>query len=312
MSWSIRYVGDERSFARWGGVKDIYFSLDQFESVDSLVDGCYTIYESGALIDINVEAAGAGPLLVFFNGAKNREDSTKLPIFSGAKVTPSGKASRLSINDPALYLADDISMGWYAGTKTIALQKDIIPRIVSKVASLLSASKIVFVGGSAGGFASLFYASKFPDSICITSNPQTSIFRYYKSHVNRYLKYGFDVESVDAVRANSKLTRGTVTNLLKYYDGSLKNKTLYMQNQKDLHHVNRHYIPFLESLGVEPMLNAGAHQHNDHLVTCNGDWGDGHKTAPRAFWANVLNNVVENVNDIEDMFAHKRAADLFK
>ncbi|MGP5307792.1 hypothetical protein [Vreelandella alkaliphila] len=305
MSWSIKYVKDERSFSRWGGLKKTYLSLSDFENESEIIDGSYSIFHEGALIDINLEVMKKKPLLVFFNGAKNRENGTKLPIFSGAKVTPKKQASRLSINDPSLYLGDDISMAWYAGGKNIPLQSEILPRIIKKVFSLLQSTALVFVGGSAGGFASLFYSKKFPGSICVVSNPQTAIFNYYKSHVNRYLKYCFDVDSVEKVRDNPKLTKGTVTNLCRFYGGELESKVIYLQNKHDTHHVNRHYIPFIKSFGLEPNHDVGAYQYNNNIVAYVGEWGEGHKTAPREFWANLLCNLVTELDDINTLFKKK-------
>ncbi|MGP9535209.1 MULTISPECIES: hypothetical protein [unclassified Halomonas] len=312
MSWSIKYIKDERSFSRWGGLSKTYFSLNEFENESCINSGCYSIYESGALIDINLDALENKPLLVFFNGAKNRNNDTKLPIFSGAKVTPIAQASRLSINDPSLYLGDDISMGWYAGGKNIPLQSDILPRLIKKIVGLLKSTALIFVGGSAGGFASLYYSRKIPGSICVTSNPQTSIFNYYKSHVNRYLKYSFDIDDVQKVKENPKITKGTVTNLCRYYNGETSSKIIYLQNLLDKHHVNRHHIPFIQSFGHEPALEVGVHHYNDNLVTFVGDWGDGHKTAPREFWSTMLSNVVNKLDNLDDIFKERKVSKLFE
>lgn len=100
MSWAIKSIGDERSFDRWG--KPVEFtSLASFEDSSVSASGIYSIFEQGALVDLNVEVCVGKPLVVFFNSAQKRDTGIKLPIFSGLSVVPKGKASRLSINDPA-------------------------------------------------------------------------------------------------------------------------------------------------------------------------------------------------------------------
>ncbi|MBL1377766.1 hypothetical protein [Zobellella iuensis] len=175
MSWSLKFIDEARSFERWGVLKQEIITLEEFEKRDGLKSGIYSIYANGALVDINIDIVESLPLIVFFNGAQKRTPEVTLPVFSGLNVTPKGMTSRLSINDPSLYMGDDMLMSWYAGSRFVPLQKEIIPRIISKVVQSIDASRLIFSGGSAGGFASLYYSKHFKDAICITSNPQTSI-----------------------------------------------------------------------------------------------------------------------------------------
>lgn len=311
MSWAIKNIGDERSFDRWG--KPIEFtSLASFEDSNVSASGIYSIFEQGALVDLNIEVCDGKPLVIFFNGAQKRDTGIKLPIFSGLSVAPKGKVSRLSINDPCLYMSDDINMAWYVGSKYYSLQNSIVPRIIDKVVALANASNVIFVGGSAGGMASLYYARKFPGAFCITSNPQTNILDYYKPHVNRFLSNCLGVSNAALVKENPRIVGEAVMNIRTYYGGSVKNPTIYLQNIQDEHHVVRHFTPFIKSLKLKVPEEVGSKQMNNKLLVHLGDWGDGHKSAPREFWANMLNNVVENESQWEILFKEKRANELLQ
>lgn len=302
MTWSLKYVGNIRSLEKWNFTRKRAITLDEFECTETIENGVFSIYSHGALIDINVEIKKGNPLIVFFNGAKKRTNELKLPIFSGLKVTPHNLVSRVSINDPSLYMADDISMAWYAGSLHIPLQKEIIPRIIHKLIQLTDTKRLIFAGGSAGGFASLYYSKKFKDSICITSNPQTSIFRYHKSHVNRYLKYCFDIDDLSIFKERPDLRPKITTNLNKYYSNNLENYIFYLQNSQDTHHINRHFNPFMQSLGIEPSITPGLKNYNNRLLVYIGEWGEGHKTAPSTFWCNLIKNIAtcESIPDAFD------------
>ncbi|RAU19190.1 hypothetical protein DN062_02670 [Nitrincola tibetensis] len=306
MNWVIKSIKDERSFQKWG-VPSEFSSLNSFEDTGCITTGVYSIYERGALIDINLDVQSEKPLLVFFNGAQKRDVGLKLPIFSGLGVAPKGLVTRLSINDPCLYMSDDMNMAWYVGSKHYSLQNDIIPRIIDKIITVTNASSVIFVGGSAGGAASLFYARAYPNSFCITSNPQTNILDYHRPHVNRFLKNCFGVDNVSMVKNNPRLIGSHVLNIRKHYGGSVVNPTIYLQNLLDEHHVERHFKPFMKSLKVNIPDSVGTYQLNNNLLVHVGDWGKGHKSAPRDFWADMILKVVENQGEWFDMFKSGRA-----
>lgn len=293
MVWSITNVSSWRDEKCWGGLVDYFDSLESFKATQYLKDGFSSIQESNALIDINLEIVKGKPLCVFFNGAQQRNESFKLPAFSGSKVAPKGEVSRLSINDPALYSGPDIDMGWYAGSRFYSMQKVIVPNIINKVVNFSQASRIIFIGSSSGGFASLYYSRLYADSIALVCNPQTNILRYYPRHVKKYLHYCFGLYDIKAASKNSSLMPGVTKNLCHCYGGRVSNNIIYLQNLSDEHHVNRHYLPFMNSLGVDPCLELGAFQYGN-VLSILGNWGGGHKAAPRKVWSALLENLVEH------------------
>ncbi|MGO3862319.1 MAG: hypothetical protein ACTJIA_10560 [Halomonas sp.] len=293
MVWTVTNASSLRYEKRWGGLRRYFNTLDDFKSAETMPNGFSTIQAGEALIDISLNLIEGKPLCVFFNGAQERGEKFRLPAFSGKGISPKGEVSRLSINDPALYFSPDISMGWYAGSRFYSTQKVIIPTIIDKIASVANSPRIIFVGGSSGGFASLYFSKKYENSIALVCNPQTNILRYHSGHVKRYLNYCFGLKDIDAVRKNSALMPGVTKNLCYYYKGCAENKIVYLQNLSDEHHVNRHYVPFMKSLGVDPSLELGAFQYGN-VLSILGNWGEGHKAAPREVWSILLHDLVRH------------------
>lgn len=312
MIWATRNVSSMRDFSRWGEpiILNSLLELSNHKFIDDSSARVFSMIEDGAIVDFRLSFSKNKPLVVFFNGAQNRNVDYKFPSFSGLKVTPLDKASLLCINDPSLYMSDDIKMAWYAGSKNTCLQEKIIPALVGKIYKSISATSLIFVGGSAGGTASLFYAKKFPDSFCIASNPQTDIFKYSKPHVNRYLRNCFGIKNIETAKKFPEMLNGVVTNIADYYSGSVNNFTLYLQNKEDYGHFDAHYCNFITSLGLKAPQKVGSHQITDKLLVELGDWGEGHKSAPREFWANMLNNVLESEGEWDTLFKEKRAHEL--
>lgn len=314
MIWAAKNVSAERNFEKWGE-PTIIFGFQEFKSrtVDFFCrGGAFSILENSSIIDIYSRPNPGKPLVVFFNGAQNRSEKYRFPSFSGLKVTSTENASLLCINDPSLYMGDDIKMGWYAGSKFLDLQNEVIPEIIKKIKYSVNASSVVFVGGSSGGTASLYYSRSFPGSFCITSNPQTDILKYRKHHVNRYLRRCLGVKGIETAKNFPEVLNGVVTSIVNYYSGVMLNNTIYLQNKHDAGHFYTHFSELLRSLGLHVPDGFGSYQLSPKLLVHVGDWGKGHKSAPREFWANMLNNVVENESHWETLFKEKRASELLQ
>ena len=314
MIWAAKNVSAERDFTRWGDPR-VFSNMSEFYDYDFISPSrkhVYSIVEDSSVIDFRLNVVEKKPLIVFFNGAQNRTPDYKFPSFSGLRVTPREKASLLCINDPSLYMSDDIKMAWYAGNKCICLQNKIIPSLVSKVYENIGATSLIFIGGSAGGTASLFYAKKFPGSFCITSNPQTDILKYRKHHVNRYLKKCLGVNDIETARSFPQSLGGIVTDITDFYSGAVTNHTIYLQNKEDRGHFGTHFHGFISSLNLHVPQEFGRYQLNDKLLVEVGDWGAGHKSAPREFWANMILNVIENEKNWKTFFDNYYAGELLE
>ncbi|CAM4334963.1 hypothetical protein BOTU111921_24190 [Bordetella tumbae] len=302
-----------RNEKRWGGVKNYFKNLDQFKAAGAIRNGLTTIDIGPTFIDIYAELKPGKPLYVYFNGAQRRwEKNIKLPIFSGNSVHPSDECSRLSISDPALHLDKYITLAWYVGSTGFATQKVIIPEILDKIISLSNASTVVFVGGSGGGFASLYFSRFYPKSIAVVCNPQTHILKYKERQVRKFLQVCYGVDYIYLAEKDPKLTLGITKSLCRLYNprrGELTNRIIYMQNISDDFHYTGHYVKFVEALGLDVVENVGFHQQGNFL-TLIGDWGDGHIPAPGHVWRGILKNIFLYEKDLDALIVNNQARKL--
>jgi hypothetical protein len=136
---------------------------------------------------------------------------------------------------------------------------------------------VIFVGGSAGGFASLVLSHDMEDSIALVWNPQTNFQKYYKRSVNSYLDCCWPDGS-------SSIPRSAVTSAVDLYsDKPGNNIVLYMQEESDTHHVNEHLRPFEERVGAD-----------NNILFYKSHWGSGHAPAPKSLIKEVLSACLED------------------
>lgn len=246
----------------------------QFSDLDSFLSspvrvGLTSVWHAGLPIDFSLATMKNAPLTVVFHGAADPE--VRLPLLSGVGVTLDLDTSRLSFSDPSLLLHEDLNLAWFNGSH---LQPDlfrVLADIVRKVALSVGASKIVFLGGSGGGYASLRMLEHFPHGTAIAMNPQTDIDRYHAMHVKKYVDLAWNGERniLDSVA-------GTTV-----FDGLEKVKdtatVLYLQNSNDAFHVKQHFLPFQKQFSGA----AGFHVLQDA-------WRDGHTPPPKDLIQEVL------------------------
>lgn len=239
-----------------------------FESVSAfttdsgdLNSGPYRIADNGLPIDLYLSKNDGQPLLVFLHGAKTRK--VDLPWFVGAGMGEEHKASRLSITDPSLYIDPELGISWYAGNNKQQDLAKTLAAVIARVASKISADRIILIGGSGGGFASMSIGAFLKGSIALVWNPQTNIRRYYKRFVDDYAARAWKGES----RGIKAVPRSDLT---RVYAEPLDNTVIYLQNANDEFHVANHMEPFMKSL----------HADNRCYFYCVA-WADGHVPPPK-------------------------------
>jgi hypothetical protein len=267
-------------YTRWHRPVFSYQNLQEFCAVTGLDNGIHSIIVDGQYVDFWLKRKPSSILLVVFSGAPRRQDPNSYapPFFSGATIAARADCTLMAINDPSFYLDSKINATWYAGSKYLPLQS-ILPRIIDKVASLY-ATKIVMTGGSGGGFASLYYATKTAKpSIAFVYNPQTNIIKYNPQVVDYYAKICWGWQTGNPEFAFSNIT----FDLTKYY---LEKKApiIYFQNASD-HHVKSHAIPFLKVYGLGW---TGSDQTANGLYFHVGNWGEGHFAPPPELTAYII------------------------
>lgn len=255
----------------WASFNRVWNSVEHFcESFElSNSEGNQRITTPAYPIDIQLDSKKSKPLVVFLHGRKSPE--VKLPYLSGAGLAADLDISRLSISDPSHYIDPGLSIAWFTGSSTQPELQANIVNIVKKVAKELEAPKVIFVGGSAGGFASMVFSHQIENSVALVWNPQTDVFRYHKNFVNSYVAHCWP-------DGTNSIPDTVVTSVVKRYEAQpSQNLVLYMQEETDSHHIDEHFKPFQDALSPD-----------SRILTYQSHWGDGHAPAPKPLLKQIL------------------------
>lgn len=300
-----------RNLTKWG--RDIYRYNDCREFVESievgLQCGIHAVNYHGVFLEFNFYDQGFSDLLVFFNAAVTRTSNTELPVFSGAKAIGL-KANILMVSDPCLYLDNSLSLAWYVGARNLPLQKD-LSIVLSGLSARYGKNNTIFYGGSGGGFASLYYASKVDGATAICCNPQTSVSNYDKASVERFMSVCF--EPLNAEFANKYLSDSGFTALLGANEFNTTARVIYLQNKNDAHHLEKHFQPYLARIGFGKCYQSNKNVQilNEKLaLITSSKWGDGHAAAPKEIVYGMLQALLKddaflknNESDAEEFFS---------
>lgn len=223
-----------------------------------------------------VQDNGSPVTVVFFHGAIDH--TFALPVLNGMGISRDLPINRIFLSDPSLVLDPNLKLAWFAGSTGIPLQ-GIIEDVIRATAARLDTQRLVFFGSSGGGFASLYYSSRFADSICIANNPQTNIARYQPVDVAKFAEVCFSTSWPSAEVPS--LPDYVSSDLTQIYQDAVGNHVLYLQNSNDAEHLSLHLKPFLEAL-----------DETNAVMLLSGDWGPGHAPAPKEVFRSLLRAVV--------------------
>ena len=224
-------------------------------------------------------------LLIIFHGALNREKNT-LPYFTNF-ANELKNVSQLSVSDPSMLTHKIHTASWYAGHEGFESQK-ILQELFQNIVELSNFQRIVFLGGSAGGFASLFYSSFISKSVAIAANPQTII--QWGPGPTSYRENCWP-----HITSNEQLPEKICVNLCEWYSVPRVNTIVYVQSAGDFIHTRRHLAPFLATISKVK---------DSRFILDSGFWGTlGHDgSAPaKAFlpWVRAaFSSQTTEVNDI--------------
>ncbi|MCK7638231.1 hypothetical protein [Corynebacterium pygosceleis] len=114
-------------------------------------------------------------LVVFCQDAINRE-KLPLPYFFRWKWSHRIPASVMVLNDPTLYVDDELEGGWWIGTESRDYVQDSVDMVMTTMVRLgLGPDDVVFVGMSAGGFSAMQMAAELPGSRAIVDIPRLTL-----------------------------------------------------------------------------------------------------------------------------------------
>ena len=239
------------------------------------------------VIDFNWVPNKSDNLIVFFNAAISRTKDTVLPVFSGNGAIGKVDANILMVSDPSLMLSDDLTVAWYTGDQNFNLQQ-VLGEILKEFSDQFGKNRTILYGGSAGGFASIYYSSHIPNSYAVAANPQTNISKYYKRFVKKYFDVCFPSYSKDGKELSDTHVEYDMCDLFSRSESKL----VYLQNMDDAFHIENHFAPFLESQGHKYIEydKTTVDNLNDRLTVVYGHgWGEGHHPPPKHLVFELLN-----------------------
>lgn len=280
-----------RSFERWARFPRHDVPGIEAFAQDGIPAGIVSIHGGVVPIDLYAAITPGAPLVVFLDGNVPRATIAPLPYFSGFGVIPKDwPVSMISVSDSSFALADDLTLAWYGGSEGMALQ-DLLVGILDRAITVARPSRVVFFGGSGGGFASLFHASFVRDSVALIWNPQTDIRAYSPAQVETYARVAFPTDFQRLGDPVAVLDRNIVADVATRY-GAPRNDVIYLQNLSD-GHVAGHLGPFLRKQGIALPTGPFSGLVGERLFLHLAEWGKGHVPPPRDVLGPLLAAVLD-------------------
>ena len=201
-----------------------------------------------------VQNTGADTLLVVSHGALARA-KYEVPRFEFLSTLQSRSENLLFLSDGALEANPELELAWFTGDA----EDDLTARYsstVRTVAEQLDAKKILFVGGSGGGFASVNLAASVEGSRALAFNPQTDIRKYWAKSVLTYQRTLFPEMNSPEELSHLQERVSLVHRVSSSAPGTYQ--VIYVQNDDDAFHIEKHLKPFAKQLGMAPTTSVSA------------------------------------------------------
>jgi hypothetical protein len=226
------------------------FSTKTMESIHEFtVPKCPTAFKlnmGNFLLDFYINAKPHSGKIYIFSPGFMRRDQFSLPFFQRLRWAEEIEATVIILSDPGLGLDENLGLSWFQGTR----RDYFLPKVADVLRDIVKVlevphNRVMFYGSSAGGFASLMFASFVEGSCALVNNPQTNICRFLKGPVQALLDVCFDGISIDEASRELEDRFCVATHYRSL--GVLPN-ILYVQNMFDQFHVDNHLQPFMEQI----------------------------------------------------------------
>ena len=229
-----------------------------------------------------LQNTGSDTLLVVSHGALPR-GKYQVPRFEWLATLEGRPENLLFLADGALDEHPGLDLAWFTGNSG----DDITHRfsdIVRSVADQLGVKRVLFMGGSGGGFASLALAASLPESRALVFNPQTAIRKYWNRAVVQYQQNLFpEFDSLSALDALGP--RVSAVERVRA-DKAATYQVIYVQNNDDALHMDKHLAPFAAAVGMKPRSGVSP---NGNVQLVVDRFADGHNMPYRL----VLNRFID-------------------
>lgn len=214
-------------------------------------------------------------LIVTFHGSLQRS-KYQLPRFEWRKSLATIDAAQLFVADTSLNQSSGIPLAWYIGNQDQDLTSEVAD-LIKDIAAAGDYERVLLTGSSGGGFASLAVSRQISGSLAVCFSPQTRVGDYERTAVNTFARVCFpghgDYDSIE--QANTP--RVDLRNL--YSNTRDRNFVWYVQNTRDFSHFEKHYTPFAEARGVDPVK--GGRDASNRIEFVPQELQDGHEPPSR-------------------------------
>ena len=241
--------------------------------------GRFSLQIAGGEIPVQVQRRDSPILIITFAGAINRS-KLQLPQFGGTRLEAFTVGSVIGFADPSLARGPDLTAAWYAGHEGFETQS-ILPGLIQRCVAACGAERVIYAGGSVGGFAALYYSWLHPGSIVIATNPQTNIERYSAGHQEFYRRY-----CRPGLGESEPLSTVITSNVVPLYARVFENTVIYLQNAADPFHLRGHFAPFVAAIDLP---------HQEKMLARLGFWNQiGHTAMPTNEWLAWLKAAIDS------------------
>ncbi len=248
-------------------------TVDEFLEAQKISSGIQCVSDGPLPIDMHFTAKDSRTMIVVLHGAAERK--VRLPWLSGQGVTKGLVSNRLFISDPSMYLSPEMNLSWFAGNYAQPTLQHTLVQIIGHAARLSGSDRLVFLGGSGGGFAALTLSYAFPGSLAVVMNPQINLLRYQQAAVDRYLLHCWNGAPFSALPPH------IITDLHDLYGRHVPNTVAYLQNDDDKSHIDKHLHPLLDILPADAPVGLMRRR-----------WGRSHVPPPRDYMHLLMQQAV--------------------
>ncbi|MFD1834936.1 hypothetical protein ACFSDA_07580 [Brachybacterium rhamnosum] len=298
---------------RWADTREFLAATSHEDGLHVLGDGAgrqTEMFLGGHPFEVE-----SSDVLVIFSGAVTNRRAKVPPFFSGSGLAAATGHPFIALSDPALELSESLAIGWYAGSVHHDTQREIID-LLTPLSQRLG-KRLWTVGGSAGGFAALWFGHALPGAPSVFAwNPQTDLLEYSPSFVRQYLDAAMpEAVSAQGARSLQKVGREAFRNaghshsVLEFLPTQSPSRLLYLQNSTDEHLVE-HCAPYLEAHGYARYGRGLWRRDREHVVWI-ADVADGHLSPTRDQLIDVLSRITREDGDLLGLVQDLDLADYF-
>lgn len=201
-------------------------------------------------LDFYTSLRPSDTLIVSFHGAYSRKNPGSYPMFWRISSLKKRTGAFLAFTDPTRLLGgeEDILVSWFLGKEGWDPLAAIL-NVVERTMQACGARRVMFVGGSGGGFAALRASAAIPGSCAFVQDATVGLERHNPSIVSTYFSKAWPDWDQEALLNGFP----EVFSMTAYYRRRKPNNFVFMtQSLKDKGHIQNHFVRFARAHGIAP------------------------------------------------------------